>query len=40
MKDETPNPTVALEYTFGRRTRGQGNIKDVTHIYELGIFFI
>lgn len=34
--DEPTNPSVALEYTFGRRTRGQGGIKDIAHIYELG----
>lgn len=33
-RDEAPKPTVALEYTFGRRARGQ-NV-DVGHIWELG----
>lgn len=33
-RDETPKPTVALEYRYGRRTRGQ-NV-DVGHIWELG----
>nr|KAJ3422923.1 Cytoplasmic dynein 2 light intermediate chain 1 [Polyrhizophydium stewartii] len=39
-RDETPSPTVALEYTFGRRTRGVNSTKDVTHIWELagGVF--
>jgi dynein light intermediate chain 2 len=35
-KDEKPNPTIALEYTFGRKNKGQNGVKDVTHIYELG----
>ena len=35
--DENVSPSVALEYTFGRRTRGVGQIKDIAHIYELGI---
>ena len=34
--EDTPSPTVALEYTFGRRTRGINNVKDVVHIWELG----
>ncbi|KAJ3259207.1 Cytoplasmic dynein 2 light intermediate chain 1 [Boothiomyces macroporosus] len=33
-KDETPSPSVGLEYTFGRRTR-KNETKDITHIYEL-----
>ncbi|KAJ3276038.1 Cytoplasmic dynein 2 light intermediate chain 1 [Terramyces sp. JEL0728] len=33
-KEETPSPSVALEYTFGRRTR-KNETKDITHIYEL-----
>ncbi|XP_072165799.1 cytoplasmic dynein 2 light intermediate chain 1-like [Diadema setosum] len=35
-KDETPKPTIALEYTFGRRARGHQMVKDVCHIWELG----
>ncbi|KAJ3190480.1 Cytoplasmic dynein 2 light intermediate chain 1 [Gaertneriomyces sp. JEL0708] len=35
-RDETPSPTLALDYTFARRTRGINNIKDVAHIWELG----
>jgi putative ribosome biogenesis GTPase RsgA len=35
-KDESPTPSVALEYTFGRRTNANG-VKDVTHIWELGM---
>ncbi|KAL5036476.1 hypothetical protein BDV3_005158 [Batrachochytrium dendrobatidis] len=34
-RDETPSPSVALEYTFGRRTRGVNSTKDVVHIWEL-----
>eukprot|EP00842_Homolaphlyctis_polyrhiza_P006453 jgi/Hompol1/6809/HPOL_002295-RA len=34
-RDEVPSPSVALEYTFGRRTRGVNSTKDVTHIWEL-----
>ncbi|KAJ3320751.1 Cytoplasmic dynein 2 light intermediate chain 1 [Boothiomyces sp. JEL0866] len=33
-KEETPSPSVGLEYTFGRRTR-KNETKDITHIYEL-----
>ncbi|XP_076464431.1 cytoplasmic dynein 2 light intermediate chain 1-like isoform X2 [Babylonia areolata] len=33
-RDEAPKPTVALEYTFGRRAKGH-NV-DVGHIWELG----
>lgn len=32
---ENPAPSVALEYTFARRTRNGGNTKDVCHIWEL-----
>ncbi|KAI9222105.1 hypothetical protein BC828DRAFT_379326 [Blastocladiella britannica] len=35
-KRETPNPTVGLDYTYGRRTRAATNAKDVAHIWELG----
>ena len=34
-KDERPKPTVALEYTYGRRS-GAGSAKDIAHIWELG----
>ncbi|VDM47165.1 unnamed protein product [Toxocara canis] len=33
-RNENTKPTIALEYTYGRRTRGM--IKDVAHIWELG----
>lgn len=33
-RDEAPKPTVALEYTYGRRAKGH-NV-DVGHIWELG----
>ncbi|XP_064600600.1 cytoplasmic dynein 2 light intermediate chain 1-like isoform X2 [Liolophura sinensis] len=36
MLDEAPKPTVALEYTFGRRSKGHNIAKDVGHIWELG----
>ncbi|BFZ07119.1 hypothetical protein BsWGS_10158 [Bradybaena similaris] len=35
-RDEPPKPTVALEYTFGRRAKGNNIAKDVGHIWELG----
>ncbi|RUS72999.1 hypothetical protein EGW08_019247 [Elysia chlorotica] len=35
-RDEPPKPTVALEYTFGRRAKGHNIAKDVGHIWELG----
>ncbi|XP_013396318.1 cytoplasmic dynein 2 light intermediate chain 1 [Lingula anatina] len=35
-RDETPKPTTALEYTYGRRARASNLAKDVAHIYELG----
>ena len=35
MIEETPSPTVALEYTFGRKSRPMSSIKDVTNIWEL-----
>ncbi|KAH9491426.1 Cytoplasmic dynein 2 light intermediate chain 1 [Bulinus truncatus] len=35
-RDEPPKPTVALEYTFGRKSKGHNIGKDVGHIYELG----
>ena len=33
-KKDKPKPTVAMEYTFGRRSSGNG--KDIAHIWELG----
>jgi hypothetical protein len=33
--EEAPTPTVALEYTFGRKSRPMSSIKDVTNIWEL-----
>ncbi|XP_067938726.1 cytoplasmic dynein 2 light intermediate chain 1-like isoform X2 [Watersipora subatra] len=35
-RDETPKPTTALEYTFGRRAKGHNSVKAVGHIWELG----
>ncbi|CAM9489933.1 unnamed protein product, partial [Phaeothamnion confervicola] len=35
-KDETPKPTVALDYMFARRTASVNAPKDVAHIWELG----
>lgn len=36
-KDDTPKPTVALEYTYGRRSsNGNSSQKDIAHIWELG----
>ncbi|XP_072292565.1 cytoplasmic dynein 2 light intermediate chain 1 [Eucyclogobius newberryi] len=35
-KDEPPKPTLALEYSFGRRTRGHNTSKDIAHLWELG----
>jgi len=34
--DEKPKPSVALEYTFGRRTNAAGDRKDLCQIWELG----
>ena len=34
--DDKPKPTVALEYTFGRRSNTTSNVKDIAHIWELG----
>lgn len=34
--EEKPKPTVALEYTFGRRSNHTSNVKDIAHIWELG----
>ncbi|NXG74654.1 DC2L1 protein, partial [Baryphthengus martii] len=35
-REETPKPTLALEYTFGRRARRHNAPKDVAHFWELG----
>ncbi|KAM9476494.1 cytoplasmic dynein 2 light intermediate chain 1 isoform 1-T2 [Clarias gariepinus] len=35
-RDEVPKPTLALEYTFGRRARAHNTLKDVAHLWELG----
>ncbi|KAG7334235.1 hypothetical protein KOW79_002642 [Hemibagrus wyckioides] len=35
-RDEAPKPTLALEYTFGRRARAHNTLKDVAHLWELG----
>lgn len=35
-RNEPPKPTVALEYTYGRRSKGHNIAKDVGHIWELG----
>ncbi|XP_076324390.1 cytoplasmic dynein 2 light intermediate chain 1 isoform X2 [Tachypleus tridentatus] len=33
---ENPKPTLALEYLFGRRSRGLDSAKEVCHMWELG----
>ncbi|XP_061288198.1 cytoplasmic dynein 2 light intermediate chain 1 [Bos javanicus] len=35
-RDEPPKPTLALEYTYGRRTKGHNIPKDIAHFWELG----
>ncbi|XP_062492975.1 cytoplasmic dynein 2 light intermediate chain 1 isoform X2 [Pezoporus occidentalis] len=35
-REEIPKPTLALEYTFGRRARRPDTPKDVAHFWELG----
>uniref|UniRef100_A0AAX7SSR0 Cytoplasmic dynein 2 light intermediate chain 1 n=1 Tax=Astatotilapia calliptera TaxID=8154 RepID=A0AAX7SSR0_ASTCA len=35
-RDELSKPTLALEYTFGRRARGHNTPKDIAHLWELG----
>ncbi|KAL5009245.1 hypothetical protein ScPMuIL_014826 [Solemya velum] len=35
-RDEPPKPTVALEYTYGRRAKGPNAAKEVGHVWELG----
>ncbi|XP_058507539.1 cytoplasmic dynein 2 light intermediate chain 1 [Solea solea] len=34
-RDEQSKPTLALEYTFGRRARGHSSPKDIAHLWEL-----
>ncbi|KAJ0044061.1 hypothetical protein NL108_006239, partial [Boleophthalmus pectinirostris] len=36
LLDEPPRPTLALEYSYGRRTRGHNTFKDIAHLWELG----
>ncbi|NWT10963.1 DC2L1 protein, partial [Vireo altiloquus] len=36
FREESPKPTLALEYTFGRRARRHNTPKDVAHFWELG----
>ncbi|KAM4042719.1 cytoplasmic dynein 2 light intermediate chain 1 [Anomaloglossus baeobatrachus] len=35
-RDEAPKPTLALEYTFGRKAKGHNTPKDIAHFWELG----
>ncbi|XP_052769015.1 cytoplasmic dynein 2 light intermediate chain 1-like [Mya arenaria] len=35
-RNEAPKPTVALEYTYARRSKGHNMAKDIGHIWELG----
>ncbi|XP_025928127.1 cytoplasmic dynein 2 light intermediate chain 1 isoform X1 [Apteryx mantelli] len=35
-REESPKPTLALEYTFGRRARRHNRPKDIAHFWELG----
>ncbi|XP_063774409.1 cytoplasmic dynein 2 light intermediate chain 1 isoform X2 [Pseudophryne corroboree] len=35
-RDEAPKPTLALEYTFGRRAKGHNTPKEIAHFWELG----
>jgi dynein light intermediate chain 2 len=35
-REEMPKPTTALDYTYGKRSRGANMAKDVTHLWELG----
>ncbi|KAB1266910.1 Cytoplasmic dynein 2 light intermediate chain 1 [Camelus dromedarius] len=35
-RDEPPKPTLALEYTYGRRAKGHNVPKDIAHFWELG----
>lgn len=33
---DEPKPTVALEYTYGRRSNTASTVKDIAHLWELG----
>ncbi|XP_074060993.1 cytoplasmic dynein 2 light intermediate chain 1 isoform X2 [Macrotis lagotis] len=35
-RDEPPKPTLALEYTYGRKAKGHNTPKDIAHFWELG----
>lgn len=35
-RDEPPKPTLALEYTYGRKAKGHNIPKDIAHFWELG----
>ncbi|KAM5292636.1 cytoplasmic dynein 2 light intermediate chain 1 [Ctenodactylus gundi] len=35
-RDEPAKPTLALEYTYGRRTKGHNMPKNIAHFWELG----
>ncbi|KAM6221146.1 cytoplasmic dynein 2 light intermediate chain 1 [Rhynchocyon petersi] len=35
-RDEPPKPTLALEYTYGRRAKGHNTPKHIAHFWELG----
>ncbi|XP_028620961.1 cytoplasmic dynein 2 light intermediate chain 1 isoform X3 [Grammomys surdaster] len=35
-RDEPAKPTLALEYTYGRKTKGHNTPKDIAHFWELG----
>ncbi|XP_077470222.1 cytoplasmic dynein 2 light intermediate chain 1 [Stigmatopora argus] len=35
-RDEAAKPTLALEYTFGRRAAGHNTPRDIAHLWELG----
>ncbi|XP_023051494.1 cytoplasmic dynein 2 light intermediate chain 1 isoform X1 [Piliocolobus tephrosceles] len=35
-RDEPPKPTLALDYTYGRRAKGYNTPKDIAHFWELG----
>uniref|UniRef100_A0A8D0KK93 Cytoplasmic dynein 2 light intermediate chain 1 n=1 Tax=Salvator merianae TaxID=96440 RepID=A0A8D0KK93_SALMN len=35
-RDEMPKPTLALEYTYGRRAKGHNTPKNIAHFWELG----
>jgi len=39
VTDETPDPTVAMEYRYARHNGGAGG-KDVAHIWEIGTYHL